>query len=320
MHAPTPEPTVTGLRTTHTSSVTEDQIDHLGHMNVRFYAVNAMAGTAAMLADLPGWAGRRHVVHDLYTRHHREQLLGSPLVVRSAFLGAGPDGVRLHHELANADTGVLAATFVHGVSPLGDTSEDRLPVPDAAIDAARAAAIELPAYAATRTIALDHDPLAEAPSLATLQARGLASRKERRVSAEECDKSGAYRIEQTPLLTWGGEMLDGEPPGDTLHETRDGKRMGWASMETRMRFDQLPRRGTRIQAFMACVAIHDKVTHDLHWCFDLDTGRLLTAFETVSMAFDIVGRTPMSIPDGYRRKWERLVQPDLTPTRANPTA
>jgi hypothetical protein len=64
----------TALRVTHTSTVTPDQLDHLGHMNVRFYSVNALAGTRAALADLPGWDGRPHVVHDVYTRHHREQL------------------------------------------------------------------------------------------------------------------------------------------------------------------------------------------------------------------------------------------------------
>ncbi|MFT6393412.1 MAG: hypothetical protein ACJA14_002942, partial [Ilumatobacter sp.] len=30
-----------GLAVTHTSTVTADQIDHLGHMNVRYYGVNA---------------------------------------------------------------------------------------------------------------------------------------------------------------------------------------------------------------------------------------------------------------------------------------
>src|SRR5262245_51967073 len=108
------------LQTTHESTVTEEQIDHLGHMNVRFYAVNAKASTDALLADLPGWGGRPHVVHDLYTRHLREQLLGTSLVVRSAVIGAGADGLRLYHELAAADTGVLAATFVYRVSPIDE--------------------------------------------------------------------------------------------------------------------------------------------------------------------------------------------------------
>lgn len=58
------------LRVTHRSSVTPDQIDHLGHMNVRFYAVNALAATRTVLAELRGWDGLPHQVHDVYTRHH----------------------------------------------------------------------------------------------------------------------------------------------------------------------------------------------------------------------------------------------------------
>ncbi len=46
--------------------------------------------------------------------------VGTALVVRSAVLGAGPEGLRLHHELAARDTGVLAATFVHHISPIDE--------------------------------------------------------------------------------------------------------------------------------------------------------------------------------------------------------
>ena len=105
------------LASTHTSSVTEDQIDHLGHMNVRFYGVNAHAATDAVLAALDGWPAGPHLVHDAYTRHHREQLLGTSLLVRSAMLAADVDGLRIHHELVPANAEALAATFVHRVSP-----------------------------------------------------------------------------------------------------------------------------------------------------------------------------------------------------------
>ena len=43
---------MTHLPTTHRSTVTEDQIDHLGHMNVRFYGVNARQGTETLLSHL----------------------------------------------------------------------------------------------------------------------------------------------------------------------------------------------------------------------------------------------------------------------------
>ncbi|MBA2281857.1 MAG: thioesterase family protein [Actinomycetota bacterium] len=299
------------LRTTHRSTVTEEQIDHLGHMNVRYYATNALRGTRAVLADLPGWGDRPHLVHDAYTRHHREQLLGTELVVRSLVLGADERAVRIHHELADAATGTFAATFVHRVSPV-DEGGGRLPVPEAAAAAAVAEAGELPDHAATRTISLDADLLSSAPDLATLRSRDLAFRKPRTVLPSECDAEGRYLVELAPALTWGGEQVDGDRP-DHLHETTSGQLMGWASMETRAIFGALPRVGEHIQSFAATVAVLDKVIHRVNWAYDLETGALLTVLESVSLAFDIRGRKPMSIPDGYRRIEETRLQPDLTP-------
>ena len=297
------------LRTTHTSTVTEDQIDHLGHMNVMYYGVNAMAGTRAVVAELPGWVDGL-LVFDTYTRHHHEQLLGSPLAVRSAVLDAGPTAVRIHHELRNVDTDELAATFVHGAYPVDGGV--RRPVPDGAITAAGAEAAPLPDYAAPRSVTLDADLLASSPSLETLQARNLAFRHPRTIGPSECDAEGRYRVEMAPALTWAGEQVEGEEP-DHLHETADGKLMGWASMETRAVFGALPSVGSRIQSFAAGVAIHDKVIHRLNWAYDLDRGTLLTAFESISLAFDVRSRRPMSIPAGYRAKTEASVHPDLAP-------
>ena len=96
-------------------------------------------------------------------------------------------------------------------------------------------------------------------------------------------------------------------------EDENGVRMGWASMETRVRFGTMPRVGARIQSFGAGVAVHDKVTHRVHWTYDLDTEQLLTAFKAISMAFDIVGRRPMSIPETYRQRELDALQPDLAP-------
>jgi acyl-CoA thioesterase FadM len=299
------------LQITHRSEVTEDQIDHLGHMNVRFYAVNAQEGTAAMLAGLPGWGGRPYAIHDVYTRHHREQLLGTRLVVRSAVLGAGPDGLRLHHELAAEHTGVLAATFVHGISPL-DEGGERAPLPDRLAAAAEDLAVPAPPYAASRTILLGADLMATAPSLATLRERGLAIRREREIDPEECDAAGHYRPELAPMLVWAGEPLTRES-GPMLADLPDGTLMAWATMESRIQLRRLPRVGDHIQSFGAGVALHDKVAHRVHWTYDLDRGELLSGFEIVSLAFDIRGRRPVSIPDDHRRRELATLQPDLAP-------
>jgi len=297
---------------THESEVTEDQIDHLGHMNVRYYAENARAGTAALLAGMPGWGRHPYVVHDVYTRHHREQLLGTALVVRSAVLGANADGVQLHHELAARDTGALAATFVHRVSPL-DEGGERASVADRLCTAAQDLALSAPPpYATTRTISLDADPVASAPSLAEARTRGLAMRRERLVTAEECDAAGRYIPSLAPMLVWGGQPV-GRDTGPWLEAMPDGRLMGWASMETRIQTMRLPAVGERVQSFGATVAVHDKVTHRIHWCFDVERDELLAAFEIVNMAFDTRARRPMSIPDAHRQRELSALQPDLTP-------
>src|SRR6478736_85998 len=172
------------LAVTHTSSVTQDQIDHLGHMNVRFYGTNAHTATASVLASLDGWPDGPHLVHDTYTRHHREQLLGTPLLVRSGVLAADADGVDIHHELVPANAEALAATFVHRVSPT-ETGGRRLPVPQAAIDAVRATAIAPLPYAAPRTIDLAVGPLTVAPPLEVVRERDLAVRKPRTIGVDE---------------------------------------------------------------------------------------------------------------------------------------
>lgn len=304
------------LAVTHTSSVTEDQIDHLGHMNVRFYGVNAHAATRAILGSLQGWPGGPCLVHDAYTRHRREQLLGTPLLVRSGFLGADPDGLRIHHELVPANAEGLAATFVHNVCPADNKGQKR-PVPDVAIDAVRPAIVEPLPYAVARTINLDLDPLAAAPDLGVVQERRLEMRKARQVTADECDESGHVRPEATMALLWAGELPDHvQGWGPDLYEGPDGELMGWAVMETRVQLGHLPRIGTRIQSFAATIAVHQRATHRISWCFDLDTGRVVFAHESVDVAFDTVARSAIVIPEDVRRRYEASLQADLAPTRS----
>ena len=283
-------------------------------MNVRFYAVNAFAATKTVIDSLSGWEGPGHRVDTVYTRHHREQLLGTALEVRSGVLDATRDSMRVHHELRATETDTLAATFVHTVVATDDRSR-HVPIGTDAVAAAHAERMELPDYAATRSIDLDTDPHATAPSLDVVRARGLAMRQEREVTAEECDADGRYRPEMVPMLTWGGEPLAGQE-GEMLHETEDGRLMAWASMETRVHVARLPARGDRVQSFGAGVAVHDKVTHRMLWSFDVGSGDLLTAFEAVSMAFDIRARRPMSIPDWYRTREVERIEPDLVPSPA----
>ncbi len=305
------ETTSPAFTETHRSVVTEDQIDHLGHMNVRFYGVNATAGTRALVASLGAPADLTVRLVDIYTRHHREQMLGARLLVRSGVVDASVDELVLYHELADEETGVLAATFVHRVrldSPGGEAAT----VPPAVVTQARASLVEVPAHGATRSISLASDPIAHAPTFADLRRRDLAIRKVRAVSADECDADGSYIPFMAPALVWAGEPAGGRFP-EMLHEGPNGERMGWASMETRIVIRRLPRLGDRIQSFSAVVALADKVMHNIMWAYDVDRAELLVTFEVVNLAFDIGARRPMRIPDHIRAVQAAQLHTDLAP-------
>ena len=305
------ETTTPALTETHRSVVTEDQIDHLGHMNVRFYGVNATAGTRALVASLGAPDDRPVRLLDVYTRHHREQLLGARLVVRSGVVSASADELTLYHELAEEDTDVLAATFVHRVrldSPDGEAAE----LPVAVARQARADVIEVPARGATRSISLAGDPILHAPVLAELRDRNLAIRKVRAVSIDECDADGAYIPFMAPALVWAGEPVGGRFP-EMLHEGPNGERMGWASMETRIVTRRLPRLGDHVQSFSAVIGLADKVMHNIMWAYDVDREELLVTFEVVNLAFDIGARRPMQIPDHIRAVQAAQLHVDLAP-------
>lgn len=302
----------TQLTTTHHSSVTEDQIDHLGHMNVRFYGANAVAGGDALVQSMVRDEAITLRPYDAYTRHHREQLLGSRLVVRSGVLAADETALRLYHELANEDMGVLAATFVHRCSIPTSGADGAIALPAALVAAGNTRSGEIPAHGASRSININADPHQSAPTFDEANSRGLAMRKVRAVSAEECDGTGAYILSAAPMLTWGGESATNKVP-EMLHDVPGGIRMGWASMETRHVIARLPRLGDRVQSFSAVVRLEDKTSQRMMWVFDVDSGELLTTFEIVNLAFDIEARAAMSIP-AHIRAWETsALHADLAP-------
>jgi acyl-CoA thioesterase FadM len=297
----------THLAITHRSTVTEDQIDHLGHMNVRFYGENARAGSAVVLADLTGDTPITFTPVFVYTRHHREQMLGARLVVKSGVLDVRADELRLYHELLNEDSGVVAATFVHRLR-----ADDGVELPAAVAERARNVVVPISERGQARSIDLDADPIASAPGLDVMRERDLAIRRPRTVAPEECGPDGVVLRANAPGLVWGGEPIERRLPA-LLHDGPNGEKMGWASMETRIAIRRLPRAGDRIESFSAVVGLRDKTSHRILWAYDTDAGDLLMSFEIVNLAFDTLQRAPMSIPDEIRAVEQSDLHEDLNP-------
>jgi len=89
--------------------------------------------------------------------------------------------------------------------------------------------------------------------------------------------------------------------------------MGWAVMENRIVLHGGARVGDRIQSFGALVDIANKTTQNINWVFNVDSGELLTIFQSVNLAFDTLARRSMVIPDEVRASDERRCHRDLAP-------
>ncbi|MEM7324509.1 MAG: thioesterase family protein [Actinomycetota bacterium] len=279
------------LEVSHRSTVTPDQIDEIGHMNVRYYGANAIAGTAALCERL-GFG--LPPIRSTYTRHHHEQMEGNELEVRSALLDG--DRLRFYHELRNVADDDLAATFVYEL--------DHAPV--------EAPTIALPEYGRPRSLRLDTDGLASAPSLDRVEALDLATRKPRTVGTEDTLGGQTVPPEMGGQLLWGGDRLDDEE--SWIRTLPNGDRFAYVVVENRMWIRPEPINiGTQIQSFRATVEIGEKIARDVAWCFDTSTGDALVVVEAVDLCFNMTERRSMVVPPGARAEDDADFHPELAP-------
>ena len=294
----------------HKTEVTPDQIDHLGHMNVRYYGESARTGAQRLLASLgiepdgPSVPIQR----DTYTRHHREQLVGAPLEVRGGVLDATPERIRLYEELVNADTDDVAATFVLTFAVPGGGGPS--PLTDGVLGAARSATVAMPEHGRPRSISLVEDPGAAAPAPAVLAERGLAMRLPRTVTAVETEGEASVAPNALAELVWGGEPAPGRE-FRPLEETGDGAQIGFAILETRATWVRDASVGDRVQSFGAELDIQSKTMQSRNWLVDVARDELIGVFTVVNIAFDVGARRAVVIPDEIRARLGRRLHPDL---------
>jgi acyl-CoA thioester hydrolase len=314
-----PSPMTTHLETLWESEVLPEQIDGLGHMNIRFYTVNARRGASRLMHDLG--LGREEAMSrppllwypDVYTRFRAEQLEGALLAVRGGVLDVEDEALRLYLEVINRSTGDVAATFVQSVLALDAETRDPVRFAPAVLDAARERLIELPDYAKPRT--LNFEPIAHRLNREEGLRRNLrTSRGSVEVREEWCDRDGFARLNDNEVMFM---IAHGVRAGKSRTAMRnnnfrasDGRLLGWAMMESRNVVTHVPRQGDRIESFQATTQLLEKVHSTTRWIF-LSSGELCAVMQTVALAFDIEARRPVPIPPLNREEMQANYHPDL---------
>ncbi|MBX3705401.1 MAG: thioesterase family protein [Pseudomonadales bacterium] len=300
------------------SRVGPEEIDSLGHLNVRFYLARMDRASRKLLGALgltEAALDRRHAVLrrvDTYSRFRREQFAGAELTVHGGILGCAADQVRCYFEIRNPARNELAAHFVTG-TVLGDrTSRQPLELPASVRQVNEQYGVQIPDYAQPRSLSLD-PPRTDVPFEALMAEIGepaefgMTGRREGVIEAEDCGPDGVLRDDVDLMFAMFRRQVtaaDAKSFGPPVLYTDEGHRFGWAMLETRNVELGRPRAGDAIVWLGADVAIAEKSRQSRRWAFVKATGELLSIHDSVGVAMDLDARRAIAIPRSVRGAME----------------
>jgi len=306
----------------HETCVEADEIDSLGHMNVRHY-IARMERANRQLIDacaLPPTTMASCFLRrtDTYARYRQEQFEGATLHTLGGLLDVSEDGLRSFVEIRNAQSQAVAATFIATTALIDRTTRELLPFP-ATPQLGQIPRMDIPEHAQPRS--LDLTVLNTAVTLALLEERIPASedsgmmsgRRDTTVEADDVDPQGWLKedIELMFLPFTKLAAASGVPHGPPVFTTDDGKRIGWAVIESRNVTFGLPRLGDRLAYFSADLRLEHKSRLSRRWAFARESGQLLGISDTVGLCIDLDARRAIPWPEELRVQIEAQQHPDL---------
>ncbi|MET0182250.1 MAG: thioesterase family protein [Caulobacterales bacterium] len=292
------------------------EIDHLGHMNVRHYGTRARRGVAKLfeMAGLPRnelkARGVKIVLGDVFNHYLREQFEGAMLVVQGGVSRIDGDGVEIFVELINEAKDERAATFLIRPWLCDVKTRARVPVPEDASKRAAQMLIDMPAYAAPRSLDLSkpvEKSFAEIEQLSggetfPPQMTGV------KIKAEACDEHGYLKFGTAQEIMMTGFEIDLADPLKERERRKDleiardpaGRRIALAQLENRQLVLGYPRVGDNIKTFSATFDHGAKTLRARRWVFNQETGALYAILDNVMIALDLDARRAVNVPDYMR--------------------
>jgi len=307
------------------SPVGPEEIDSLGHLNVRFYLARVdranrvlldALGLGASVLEAQGATLRRM---DTYCKFRREQFEGSELSVHGGVLQASGSQVRSYFEIRNAARDEIAATFVTGTVMADHTSRQPLELPSSVQQVNEQYGVQIPAYAQPRSLSLE-PPRLDVPFQLLMDRIGesvefgMTGRREGMIEASDCGPDGVLRDDVELMFVMFRkqmEQLDAKAFGPPIQRTDEGHRFAWAMLETRNIEVARPRAGDAVIWIGADVGIAEKSRQSRRWAFVKDTGQLLSIHDSVGIAMDLDARRAIAIPRSVRETMDRHYLPEF---------
>jgi acyl-CoA thioester hydrolase len=305
---------MTELKVLHESTVQPEEIDALGHMNVRYYMARVDQANRSMLAEMgiheePGKAFRRL---DTYTRFHREQFAGATLHTLGGLIAVeGSDESREvngYFEIRNPDNNQIAASFILRSCLIDVSSQQVLDITansgnSANNDNTSEYSVLVPEHGMPRSLSLNDPARISLEELEAVvgddPAPGMMSgRRKNVVHADDCDTDGRLREEVDLMFvlhrpTTGDENELGGPP---VMRDSEGRRYSWAMIETRSVVWHRPMEGEIVLSIGADIANGEKWRQSRRWMFAEETGLLLGISDSVGLCIDLDARRSIPMP------------------------
>ncbi len=276
------------------------ECDEMGHMNVRFYIVRAMEGLAGLALHLglpeafsPA-ATATLMVREHHVRFLKEAQAGAPLHMTGGVVALEDDAALLLQVLTHTRTGEPCATFLTRAAHISPGGRP-FPWPARARAAAEALKIEVPSFAAPRSIT--SDPVTPIASMASAEALGLRCGARGSIGQGDVDVFGRMAAEQ-----FIGRVSDGVPGLlapvrkaviEALEETP--QRVGGAVLEYRLVYLEWPQAGDHLELRSGLSGFDGKTQRLNHWLLDPVSGRAWGTSEAVAVNFDLDTRKVIPI-------------------------
>jgi acyl-CoA thioester hydrolase len=107
---------MTAVLETYRGKIEPSEIDHMGHMNIKYYAEKFDQATWKILMALgvtPGYVretGKGFAVLESVTKYLHELFAGNSVLIETVLLEVAPKKVRIHHRMKKTETGEIVAT------------------------------------------------------------------------------------------------------------------------------------------------------------------------------------------------------------------
>jgi acyl-CoA thioester hydrolase len=296
-------------------SVQAGECDVMGHMNVRHYVARSLEAMAWLGLELglgPSFArghGAGLVPKDQHIRFLRELPAGAPFSIRGGVAAVhGRQGLRLFQEVANAESGTVAATLVTDAALVDLRSGEPRPLPAGLEAAAAHLATTVPDHATPR--GLRFDPPGEPLTLSAARELGLTRTQKGAVAAAECNEHGLMRADGVIARVWDG-VPHSPARAAARREAGSPGGLGSAALEYRLVYHRPVRAADLLTVHSGLKAVGGKTVTWTHWLFDGESGAAVAAAEVVGVSFDLATRKAVAMDEATRRALEGLILPGL---------